>query len=133
MDADKTYYVGALNANGCEGTERKSVDVKVKKLVDAVIEDSSLDILSSNYETGNQWYLDNEMIMGETNRTLIVREVGIYDLKVSMQGCEVSTTNTVLRTEVVTGLEETLQSVDIYPNPATEIIVIHASGQDAIS
>jgi hypothetical protein len=48
LDADKTYYVGALNANGCEGTERKSVDVKVKKLVDAVIEDSSLDILSAS-------------------------------------------------------------------------------------
>ncbi len=69
-------------------------------------------VLQSNYETGNQWYLDGVLLESENGQELEVTEDGEYTLEVSIEGCAASTS----RTMIITGLED-LSEIEFYPMP----------------
>ncbi|PZR36047.1 MAG: hypothetical protein DI538_14395 [Azospira oryzae] len=116
----KTYYVSVVNALGCEGA-KTAVMAKVTNFDDATITQTGSTTLQSNFESGNQWYLNNKLISGATGKTLEVTESGLYTLKVSVEGnCE----TTADLTMVVTDLKTQLESKQVYPNPVNDILTI---------
>ncbi len=122
-----SYFVTVVNANGCESSVRKEVVVGVTSYPEPKIDFTSASELKSNFSTGNQWYLNNESMVGETASNLIVKESGDYDLKVTYQGCE-ERAGAVNITTIVTGLEDPMQEVSIFPNPASEIVRVRVVG-----
>ena len=83
----------------------------------------SLNLLVSDADSGNQWYMDNEIIIGEVNDSLQVTSPGNYFLKVTSQaGCSVYSDTVNI---AVLGLENKIeQGIRIYPNPAKNILTI---------
>ncbi len=128
--ADNTsYFVSSVNQLGCESIVRKQVTVEVQKYAEPKIDFSVSGQLKSNFAVGNQWYLNNETLSGETNQNIAVKQSGDYDLKVSSQGCE-EFAGAVNITLVITDLEERSQEISIYPNPVGEILKIKVEGQE---
>ena len=62
---DATYYVTAFDGNGCEGSDSVSVIVNPLPSAPVILEIGQW--LISSYLTGNQWYLDGNPVVGETN------------------------------------------------------------------
>jgi hypothetical protein len=115
MTKTKTYYVAAVNSLGCEGAR-----VPVKAVV-SYAENVSLTMLDdttlkSSHETGNTWYLNDNLIGEEISDVLIATAPGVYTLKVNQGGCISSTSREIpeLAFEGGTNVEP---SIKIYPNP----------------
>jgi hypothetical protein len=119
------FFVAAVSADGCIGS-RKEVTAAVTKLIMPEIEEVSSVVLGSkNHTSGIQWYLDGNVLLGETNSTVTATRSGIYGLLVNTQGCESYTDKVFL----VTGIEASLDNqIAIYPNPAIEKINMENQG-----
>ncbi|WP_170227716.1 S8 family serine peptidase [Mucilaginibacter frigoritolerans] len=88
---DTTYYKGfyyyfydiKLKSAGCASTARQAVIVS-----NPVITQNGA-VLSSNFSSGNQWYLDGAPIAGATNATYRPIESGNYQTKINLvSGCQ---------------------------------------------
>jgi len=119
LNKSKTYFVAAVNNFGCEG-ERKPVKAEVIIYDPVSISETSAGILTSNYATGNIWYLNDNEIPGATTQSIAVTESGMYKAEVIMGTCKSSSE----RQYVVTGLEEKSTGIGIYPNPVVEEVSI---------
>lgn len=97
-----------------------------KNKIDAEISIAEGDILSSNFETGNQWFLNDQKIKGANDRHLKVDKSGVYRLEVSVEGC---LTRSQLEYSITsTGEEGTTPSVQVYPNPSSKEIFVILNG-----
>jgi hypothetical protein len=76
--------------------------------------------LVSSSISGNQWYLNGNVIEGATNQILQFTEFGNYTVIVTSNGC--SSTSEIFEVEV--SVEELLRSAMVFPNPATDVINI---------
>lgn len=126
----KTYYVAAVNAAGCEG-ERIEVKANVTEVAQATIAANGF-VLTSNYDAGNQWYLDGVSIEGATGKTLEAVASGLYTVTVTSGTC---TTTSAGREMVITGVEDPANSfIRIYPNPSPDVVNIEVrySGDVAV-
>jgi hypothetical protein len=84
--------------------------------------------LSSNYETGNQWYKDETLIDGETSQTFTPEVTGSYQVEVTVDGC---TGVSEAKEVVVLGLgREGDRPFVLYPNPARSVITIEDKATD---
>lgn len=83
--------------------------------------------LKSSYPSGNQWYFNDSLLLGETAQFISPVEIGNYKVKYSSdEGCEIFSDN--LNYGVTDLIENSIPNqVSIYPNPASEIIYIDAS------
>ena len=131
IENDKSYFISAVNANGCEGTSRSEVLVKVNKLKEPAIDASSAGTLKSNSLNGNQWYFEDQPLAGEDKPTLAVKDPGNYNLKVTSNGCTDWATS-VYNVTIVTGLDEEERLIAVYPNPTSEKLTIHVYGADPV-
>jgi hypothetical protein len=123
LSKSDTYYASIVTTEGCEGARQPARAVVV--LYDEVeITASGSDVLTSSYQTGNQWYFNEQPIAGATNPTYKAEKSGMYEVEVSVDGC--STRNT--REYVVTGIEEVIASVSGYPNPTWKEINVSLKG-----
>ena len=120
--------MSAVNALGCEG-ERKAVSAVINHYAEILISvNDDQTILTSSYETGNQWYFNGEKIGGATGRTVEVDKTGLYEAEASMNGC----TTRAGREMIVLGMEETPGSgVSFFPNPITDKVTIQLRRTDA--
>lgn len=72
-------------------------------------------MLSSNFDTGNKWFLNGLQIKGGNDKVLNAPASGIYTLEVTVGGCTVSTAMEF----AVTGIEDELDEImKVYPNPS---------------
>lgn len=124
------YYVAAVNSNGCEGAQRKKVSVDVIQFPDPVINSDGAE-LASNFEAGNQWYLEEELLAGQTGKTLVVETPGLYNLYVSYKGCS-EWASPVLKNTLVTGLEDYSRTIELYPNPVSEVLSVRVLGNEPV-
>ncbi|WP_276373558.1 T9SS type A sorting domain-containing protein [Chryseolinea sp. H1M3-3] len=111
----KTYYVSAVNSQGCEGA-RVPVQAIVSNLEDLTLSAEG-NILTSGSETGNQWYLNDELIEGATSNTLEALEPGLYTVQVNSGACSKRASLEI------TGMEGEI-AVNIYPNPTQNKVFI---------
>jgi len=96
--------------------------------ISATAEGLSMLTLQSNYETGNQWYLDETMIDGATEQQYIVKTSGNYSVIVIADGCIGGSEGydaMLTSVEVLTELSTTL-----YPNPAQNYLNVELSGDE---
>ena len=72
-------------------------------------------ILTSDTETGNQWFFNGTPISGATQQTLHVNAAGEYQLQVQRGSCTIMSQPVLVN---ITGIEPA-KRVSIYPNPAS--------------
>jgi hypothetical protein len=120
LTSSTTYYVSIVNSLGCEGN-RVAVSANVVPSINVVVTATD-GVLTSNYNDGNQWYFNNEILPGATTFSLEPKNSGVYRVEVSMGGCNGSADYEY----VVTGLgeENVNELVSVSPNPTTERIKV---------
>ncbi|MEQ9413114.1 MAG: hypothetical protein RIF39_04755, partial [Cyclobacteriaceae bacterium] len=116
----KTYYA-SLSLGGCEGN-RKAVVASVITFDPATIALRN-DTLYSNYQTGNQWYRDNQIIESATKNYFIPTESGLYRLEATI-GDGSCTSNAEISMIITASEEEQEDSIVIYPNPVSDFLNI---------
>lgn len=82
--------------------------------------------LQSSYQNGNQWYLNDTILIGETNQFINPTQNGNYSVKyTSEEGCEIFSNYFNYTSLSIT--EHTNQgTVSIFPNPANTTLFIKA-------
>jgi hypothetical protein len=115
-----------VNAAGCEG-ERIEVKATVLDLAPAAITMDG-NTLTSNYESGNQWYLDGELMDGVTGKSIEASKSGVYTVVVNTGSC---TTTSEGREMLILGAESDNAFVRIYPNPAPDKVHVEVRGKSA--
>lgn len=123
-DADN-YYVTITNPGGCTGTATSSgVSVTVNPLPPVPTITQSGNTYISSSPTGNQWYINGNIINGATSQTLTSTLAGIYTVKVTNQyGCSsLSSDPTAVTLNPVKPGELT-----VYPSPFSQETTISYS------
>jgi uncharacterized repeat protein (TIGR03803 family) len=82
--------------------------------------------LHSSNEIGNQWFLDNDVLAGSVSQSIIATEEGSYTVATTIDGCESERSSPKIL--VTTSIAEVLPKVNLYPNPATQIINVEILG-----
>ncbi len=121
------YAVTISNANGCSTTS-SLIDVTVhSNPIPPTIQQFN-DSLKSSYATGNQWYLNGNIISGATGQYYVVTQSGIYTVKLTNgNGCSSSAS---LNFTLVGVAELTSDySFTIYPNPATNELTFNTTSR----
>ena len=124
LSKSKTYYVAAANASGCE-SNRVPVVASVS-LMDEVVLSIDGTTLYSNYETGNQWFLNGSIIAGETSDRIEALEPGVYSLQVTDGDCSSSAS----REMTITSSEESLigqPTITLFPNPTRDKVIVRVN------
>jgi hypothetical protein len=114
-------FVQAETAGGCI-SEMESVFVEYIDLPQAEISfDEEQLTLTSNFEAGNQWYFNGELL--DTNDQVIsISEAGVYKLIVESGSCS---TEDELEVSVITGINDlTVKELEFYPNPVRDRVTI---------
>ncbi|MBP9151320.1 MAG: T9SS type A sorting domain-containing protein [Flavobacteriales bacterium] len=110
------YQVSGESAvGGCEGTDEVFITVNSSPLA-PTIADNGLG-LQSSYPTGNQWYLNGQLMPGETGQTLNNPGPGTYTVEYTDEnGCTSISDPYVI---IVTGItdESGITKIEVYPNP----------------
>jgi hypothetical protein len=76
----------------------------------------------SSNEIGNQWFFDNEVMVGYIAQSITATEEGSYTVVTTIEGCE--SEHSSPKVFVTTSIEEVLQELNLYPNPVTQILHI---------
>ena len=85
-------------------------------------------VLKSDAPKGNQWYLNNDEIVGATDATFFPLVVGAYSVKVAIDGCVGPMSDAYVG--AVTGYDskDDLPKLKFYPNPSSKILTISLEG-----
>jgi hypothetical protein len=86
--------------------------------------DPSTPVLTSSSPSGNQWFKDGQPISNATQSTLTVHDAGTYSVVVTIDNCQ--SQPSAERTFIVTGIEDPAGSVNVYPNPMHDQLVVDA-------
>jgi hypothetical protein len=86
--------------------------------------------LTSSAGDGNQWFKDGSPISGATNKTLTLTSEGVYKVQSTIDDCVSEFSDAI--TIVVTGDQiDPASSIALYPNPASEELIISLGGFDS--
>lgn len=135
------YSVTASDGTGCSSISNPKM-ITVNEVPKPVIT-ANENVLSSNYQYGNEWYKDGVLIPNATEQTLTVTETGKYSVMTYKNNCGgmSSEYEYVVKEEVGLAAIVNYPSMTLYPNPSQgkvnlktndqieQIIVINAQGQ----
>ncbi|NLN74501.1 MAG: M6 family metalloprotease domain-containing protein [Bacteroidales bacterium] len=116
----ETLYTFTPN-QACASEVEIIVNIKAKPQAPVITENNYM--LTSNVNSGNQWYLNNELIQGATNKNYLADVDGSYYATVIVDGCESDASNVI----VIIGnsiSENNSEFITIYPNPFEEKLII---------
>ncbi|MFH0867226.1 MAG: YCF48-related protein [Bacteroidota bacterium] len=110
------YIVTVTDANGC--TDSDDVLITVNPIPPTPVISLAGNILTSDADSSNQWYLNDTLIAGATDTNYTATESGNYYVIVTINGCSSDTSNIISMT---VGIDEVYFNNDftIHPNPAT--------------
>ena len=82
--------------------------------------------LTSSSSTGNQWFLNNLLLEGETNQTLNISKDGSYTVQVTANGCSSPPSNgfNIIITEIEEVTDHGLD-ISFYPVPTRDRVTIN--------
>lgn len=125
LDGNPNYFKGffyyfydlKVRSGGCLGGPRLEVKINTPIIT------QTGDVIASNAQTGNQWYLNNELIIGATNSTFTPLKNGSYRVEVT------TSTGCLLRSAefIVTSIKNTnTAGIDLkaYPVPTKGEVTI---------
>ncbi len=108
------------NQYGCEST--KTITILVNPKPEKPIINTTSQGFISNYDFGNQWFLNGEAIEGATDKELITDAGGLYSVQVTdSNGCVSDMSEQI---EVAVEDYITIKGIRIYPNPANEFLYL---------
>lgn len=84
--------------------------------------------LTSSSSVGNQWYLNGDIITGETLSTLSVKKEGIYSVRVQVDDCVSENSDVQVFIITADNTELIQKEVVIYPNPVNDRLYINLKG-----
>jgi hypothetical protein len=87
--------------------------------------------LQSSVATGNQWFRNNELIVGATDQTYVADQSGIYTCKVILGSCYSPSSNMINIIMVGTGDKTPPGKVGVFPNPNNGQFVLTIGGNSA--
>jgi hypothetical protein len=119
-----TYTATGTDANGCSNTSSITVNVNV-----AVIPTVSQagNTLTASGATSYQWYLDGNILVGETNSTITATQNGSYTVVTTdANGCSATSAAVVVNG---IGIKEVVNTIatNIYPNPTVGAFTVEIS------
>lgn len=125
----KVTNTGAYTVNGGDGTgcsaTSEATNVTVNTLPQPVITANG-NLLSTNYSSGIQWYLNGIKIDGATNATYEAKESGVYTVSVTdantCNGTSEPFTHTLTQVGIYTSNTLHLQ---VYPNPSNGVFTVN--------
>jgi hypothetical protein len=118
LTSSKTYFVSFTNSNGCE-SPRESIEATIAKVLEVSILAEG-NVLSSSYETDNQWSFNGNEIPGANQPVIVAEESGTYTLTVTQEGCSTSADHLF----VVAADTNHEVRVNIFPNPVVSTVHI---------
>src|SRR6476661_5163698 len=108
------YTVTVTSAGGCSATSASTtVTVNPAPATPTITQNGNT--LTSSSATGNQWYVDGNLIPGATGASYVVTGPGGYTVVVTSSGCSSNPSAPVLITGSTRALPGT--SLQVYPNP----------------
>lgn len=113
-----TYYVTAVNEDGCESRERSPVNALIHELEEPAIEAND-NILSTTLDDSfsYQWYLDGELLAEETEHVITAETSGTYEVEVTNEaGCSRRSAPYEFTVSAVINKEYDA-AIRVYPNP----------------
>ncbi len=123
----KTYVVEGTDPFGCSNTD--AVTVTVNPLPAAPVLSVDSVFIISSIEVGNQWVLDGDLLVGETNDSVNYVEIGLngeyWVIMTNEVGCTVESNrieNPIFITDVSVPEFNVFGEVLIYPNPTLGIL-----------
>lgn len=115
-----TYTVTVTTLNSCTATA--SSVVTIHNTATPVISQSG-NVLTSSASAGNQWYLNGTAINGATGHTYTATQSGTYTVVVTESGC--TSDASAAQNVIVAGISTIApEGISIYPNPATNMIMV---------
>jgi autotransporter-associated beta strand protein len=117
LNKTRTYYVSIVNSKGCEGP-RAAATATIINYDDAKITQLDAVTLQSNFENGNRWFFDKELL-SDTTSTLRIQSSGQYRLEVDIGICMTTDEESF----VITALPVE-PDYSAYPNPVERIYSI---------
>ena len=129
------YSVNAMGDNGCSTEDSVLVTLiplPAKPIITAIW--GTPDTLISSAITGNQWYKNGNILMGENGQKLFVSPFvnGNYTVIVTdVNGCSSSPSDAY---NTLTGIKDATNNFDftVYPNPATDNLIIELSATNTL-
>ncbi len=118
-----TYTLLATDGNGCMGTG--NVTVNVNPLPSPPVISYPGFVLYSTYGTGNQWYLNGNILTGAIYQTYYPTQIGIYTVTYTDgNGC---TSTSEPFNVTILGVNELGMdiNVNVFPNPVTDLLTVN--------
>ncbi len=125
------YFVKLISASGCESPLSIPVNVKINSTPLAPRIFSNGRNLASSEETGNQWYLNGQLLAGVTQQFIVAQQSGFYQVRVIRNNCSSPLSEIANVTVSTQELPESV--VSISPNPATDELTLIVKESDIAS
>ena len=114
--ASGIFKVNGVNNCG-SGSSSPNFSVTVNPLPSTPVITQHGDTLTSSANSGNQWYLNGNVIPGATGKNYVAVYIGNYTVVVTLSGCSSAVSNSILVLPVSVNNREAGQTFEIYPNP----------------
>lgn len=129
--ANTGSYSLSVVVNGCSSAAAtENVQVYAAPPAPVITQNSTLGILQSNYPNDNQWYLNGSILTGEINQSLyypVYSSNGPFTVVYTdVNGCSSTSAPFVISPVSIVSVNNGA-AVSIYPNPATNSVVIEHS------
>lgn len=119
-----TYTLTGIPESGC-GVNSVNFTVEVTDLATPGILVSN-NVLESSIEADSyQWYLNGEILDGETGKIIVVQESGDYRVEVNKANCVQISDVYTFSEEVLSANKALENSIQLYPNPVVDILRIN--------
>ena len=115
-------YVAAIN--DCGSSVPSQLEVTVIPKPDSPQITNAGFLLSSDSETGNQWYWNGHIIEGAENQDYLAQEDGEYFAIVTIDGCSSEPSNNIQVLGTASNLLTSEHNINIFPNPVSDILNI---------
>lgn len=127
-DSSTKFEVIAYNETNCNSNSQEfTLAVSEIGSIEIIQEEQ---MLKASIEADSyQWYLNDELIEGETNRVLIANESGSYLVRATNGVCENSSEAIIINLEQILANENPLNTfLKLYPNPIESELKIDLTG-----
>ncbi|MFA6126182.1 MAG: T9SS type A sorting domain-containing protein [Bacteroidales bacterium] len=114
--------------NDCGEGKEYSFEIKISGIPETPTIKQQGNTLTSSSPIGNQWYNSSEPIDGATSQSYTITSSGDYYVIVTIDGCISDPSETL--SLILNGIENEscLKRLTIYPNPATDKLIIDSGG-----